>query len=98
VTGVRFHPAAADELEAAHAFYEQRNPAAARRFAVEIGRTLDLIAEAPTRWPSGPKNTRRLVLRGFPFTLVYRIHDDTPTIVALAHQKRRPDYWYDRQS
>jgi len=44
VANIQFHPAAADELEAAHAFYEQRNPAAAHRFVVEIRRVLDLIA------------------------------------------------------
>ncbi|MBK9266137.1 MAG: type II toxin-antitoxin system RelE/ParE family toxin [Polyangiaceae bacterium] len=73
MTEIRFHPAAGDEVEEAYKFYGEHNPAAAARFAAEVGRALDVIREAPLQSPSGARNTRRFILRGFPFTIIYRV-------------------------
>lgn len=32
-------------------------------------------------------------LRRYPYSLIYRIEDDTIFVVAVAHQSRRPGYW-----
>ena len=42
--------------------------------------------------------TRRLVLREFPFSVVYRASPDRVVIYAFAHSKRRPGYWRSRLS
>ena len=46
------------------------------------------------------KNTtfRKHVLKRFSFNLFYQELDEFIWIAALAHQKRRPDYWIDRTS
>jgi plasmid stabilization system protein ParE len=93
VTEVRFHPAAADEVEDAYLFYREHDPGASRRFTAEIARALNAIAEAPGRWPTGPRSTRRFVLERYPFTVFYRLRDGVVTIIAVAHQKKRPGYW-----
>lgn len=41
-----------------------------------------LVAEMKSR---GPQQR--------PYNLVYEIHDDLLLIVAVAHQRRHPDYW-----
>jgi hypothetical protein len=52
--------------------------------------------EAPERWPADPHGFRRYVFPGpYPFTLIYRLRQSLE-IVAVAHQKRRPEYWQDR--
>jgi plasmid stabilization system protein ParE len=73
VTEIRFHPAAGDEVEEAYRFYRDHNPSAASRFATEMGRALDNIRQSPLQSPSGTKQTRRFILRGFPFAIVYRV-------------------------
>lgn len=40
---------------------------------------------------------RKLGLRPFPYTIIYRQENDTITIVAVMHQKRRPGYWRGRE-
>jgi hypothetical protein len=45
---------------------------AASRFVVELNRAIALIAEAPQRWPTGVRGTRRFLLQRFPFSVVYR--------------------------
>ena len=44
----------------------------------------------------GVRGTRSFLLRRFPFALVYRIEPDVLRVIALAHQRRRPNYWRKR--
>jgi len=39
------------------------------------------------------QDVRFIVLDHFPFRLVYAVEDSAIRIIAVAHQKRRPDYW-----
>ncbi len=41
---------------------------------------------------------RRLVLRRFPYKLLYTVQADHVFVVAVAHQHRNPGYWTDRLS
>jgi len=90
---VDFHPAARDELLAAHAWYRARNESSALAFVREMERAIEVIAEAPDRWPSYLHGTRRYLLRRFPFSVVYRRVDAGVQVVAVAHARRRPGYW-----
>jgi hypothetical protein len=40
--------------------------------------------------------TRRILLLGFPYQIVYRLRPAEIVIVAVAHLKRRPGYWKNR--
>jgi toxin ParE1/3/4 len=93
---VEFHPLAADEAEAAERWYRERNETAAARFQRELDRVVDLIAERPEAAPPYVGNTRRFLLRRFPFFVVYRVFSQRVQIVAVAHARRRPQYWLQR--
>lgn len=93
---VDFHPASAREVEDAQAWYEERSVFAASAFLRELSTAVNRIREAPTRYPSAERGTRRILLDRFPFTLYYRLGENVITIVAVAHQKRRPGYWRSR--
>lgn len=91
---MQFHEKAAVEYDASFECYLDRSPDAARDFNTEVERALAQIGKAPLRWPSGPFNTRRYLLRRFPFLLIYREQlADVIQIVAVAHTSRRPGYW-----
>lgn len=97
MTGLRLHPEARDEVEAAAAYYEAERPGHGARFLGSIERVLELMVAAPsggTRW--GTALVRTWPVRGFPFLLVYSIEVDHILVVAAAHTKRRPGYWLDR--
>jgi hypothetical protein len=50
----------------------------------------------PAQYPVNEFGTRRIVLRGFPFLLVFREAPYGLEIIAVAHGRRRPGYWRDR--
>lgn len=92
-----FEPAAAEEFAAATGWYcEQARAKIAEAFAGEVRRTMRLVGDFHELGALGVAGTRRLLLRRFSFALVYRIEPDVLRVIALAHQKRRPDYWRKR--
>jgi toxin ParE1/3/4 len=96
---VRIEDAARDELYAAVAWYEQKRSGLGREFFAEIQRTLALIERHPglaTPVPRVPaeRGVRRLPLRRFPYAIVYREQAVEIQIIAIAHHKRKPGYWF----
>jgi plasmid stabilization system protein ParE len=55
-----------------------------------------LIAERPEIGTLISGSTRRVVVSRFPYQVVYHLSPADITIVAVAHLKRRPDYWKTR--
>ncbi|MBK8977219.1 MAG: type II toxin-antitoxin system RelE/ParE family toxin [Planctomycetes bacterium] len=94
---VVFHPDAVDEAAAAREWYARRSPQAASGFVAELDRAVGAVGEAPLRWPPGPSGTRRALLRRFPFGLVYRVGVEEVQVIAVAHLRRRPGYWRERE-
>ena len=93
---VEFHPAALAETEEAQAWYQELSLIAAAGFLRELSVAVQRAAAAPERYPAGPSATRRVVLDRYPFTAFYRPTSDGVLIVAVAHQRRRPNYWKSR--
>ena len=90
---VEFHPLAADEAKAAERWYRERNEIASARFQRELDRAVDLISERPNTGSPYLGNTRRVLLRRFPFFVVYRVRGENIQIVAVAQARRRPGHW-----
>ena len=55
---VEFHEEASSEYEAAFDWYFARSELAASKFTEELSRAINLIAEAPQRWPDNIDGTR----------------------------------------
>jgi len=89
---LRIHPAALEEAEAAVDWYMQRSRRAAGMFLDE----LDRIDKNPEQYPPHDFGTRRMVLRRFPFVIVFRREVTRVEIIAIAHGRRRPGYWRER--
>ncbi|HEV7521141.1 MAG TPA: type II toxin-antitoxin system RelE/ParE family toxin [Candidatus Angelobacter sp.] len=91
---VEIHPAALAEAEAAVTWYAERSSRAPAAFIEEIDSAVKSILNAPKRWPIFEMDCRRVPLVRFPFSLVYREKSsDIVQIVAVAHGRRRPNYW-----
>ena len=94
--GIEYLAEASRELDAALDWYLERSLAAAEAFLMEIDYGNQLIRETPQMWPRFEGNTRRYVLRKFPYSIIFREVDDLIEVVAVAHQKRRSGYWLNR--
>lgn len=64
-----------------------------KRFAWNLSVGSDLIRETPDTWPRYLHGTRRFILTGFPYSLVYTTDGSYSLIIAIAHAKRAPGYW-----
>jgi plasmid stabilization system protein ParE len=89
----RFHPEAKEDFRDAIQWYRSRNRGVAVEFRVTVSDVIRRIVQAPQRWPKNLQGTRRFVLHRFPFSIIYLDDPDVLTIVAVAHNKRRPGYW-----
>jgi plasmid stabilization system protein ParE len=94
---VEIHEEAALEYEAALEWYLERSFLAASKFVEAISRGMDMIVEAPDRWPAGGRGTRRFLLQRFPFAIVYRDLPAAIQVLAIAHARRKPGYWKQRR-
>lgn len=94
-----FHEAAEAELREALDYYAEQRPGLDGELRREFEAALQRIRENPQIYPlEGDDGVRYCPLRRFPYTLVFVDMDDEIWIAAVAHQRRRPDYWARRLS
>ncbi|MGE0116547.1 MAG: type II toxin-antitoxin system RelE/ParE family toxin [Dongiaceae bacterium] len=89
----QFLPAARAELLEAQSYYDEVWPGLGADFVAEVERVLQLLRQRPALGAPGSAHTRRFSLRRFPYSVVYLVESEKLTVVALAHHRRRPDYW-----
>jgi len=83
----------ADAEDAANWYREQGGSETSEAFSREVQRVALLAERHPELGSPGPHRTRRLYLKRFPYTLIYRLASDNIRVIAIAHQSRRPGYW-----
>jgi plasmid stabilization system protein ParE len=88
--------AARQEVAEAFEWYRERSRQAADAFLHELSRGIALVAEAPEVWPSYERDSRRYVLRRYPYSVIYRSDATRIIVVAVAHHSRKPGYWLNR--
>ncbi|QQO52764.1 MAG: type II toxin-antitoxin system RelE/ParE family toxin [Thiohalocapsa sp. PB-PSB1] len=92
-----FHPAAEAEYLESIAYYESKRPGLGATYLGEFERVMDAICEAPHRNPVERRpDVRRMRMKRFPFTVLYRENANTVQVLAVAHNRRRPQYWLGR--
>lgn len=93
----RLHPEAEVDLWEAAEFYRKRaGNELARTFIAEFEHSVSLLLDHPTLGTLWRTGRRRLLMRRFPYSLIYKIEAQQMQILAVAHQSRRPNYWNDR--
>ncbi len=92
------HSEAIEELDAAIAYYESQKVGLGLDFLAEVEHALGKIQQNPNLG-AGYKVTglRRYITQQFPFLVFYAEFEEFIWVVAIAHGKRRPDYWRKRQ-
>jgi plasmid stabilization system protein ParE len=93
---LEFHPRALQEAENAVAWYAERSMRAAERFVEEVEAAVAAIRETPERWSRFDGEARRMLLRRYPYIVIYRVLTDRIQVLAVAHGRRRPGYWHER--
>jgi plasmid stabilization system protein ParE len=93
---IDIHPAARLEEDDAFEWYYQRSLRAAEGFLHEIEQARSAIQTSPEAWAQYLFDTRRYLLKRYPYVVVYRVTDERIEVVAIAHGRRKPGYWAGR--
>lgn len=92
----RFLTPAETEMMEAAAFYEMQVEKLGMNFIDIIETTVAEIAENPEIWPEIEKGIQRRLVRRFPYSILYAVHENEVIIVAVMHHKQKPRYWMGR--
>lgn len=95
---IRVEGSAQAELRSATRWYEEQRPGLGAEFLREIQRTLDILQRHPVIGARVPYvdesvHVRRILVRRFPFNVVYRRRGNELQVIAFAHTSRNPGYW-----
>ena len=80
----------------ASVFYEAATSGLGVGFLDEVQRVINILREHPDLGKSVGRGLRAALLHTFPFSLIYSVEVNSILIIAVAHQRRRPNYWRDR--
>ena len=98
MTQAILHPAARWELEEANDHYYAERQGLGREFREEVQRVLALLTRFPRLGQPVRGSVQRMMLSRFPYYIYYRLlESDNLRILAVAHNRRRPEYWGGRQ-
>lgn len=93
---VTIHPAAEADDEQAPAWYLERSPQAAKRFEMAFDEAVEDIRSHPALFPLCDDLHRFVLLKRYPYSLIYKWDGVEARVIAVAHSKRRPDSWSGR--
>jgi plasmid stabilization system protein ParE len=92
----RFHPLARVEHLEHVAYYESQRGGLGARYLAAFEKAMENICAAPHRYKAVGEGNRKYSLQGFPFDVFYQVTDDRVEVLAVAHHRRRPNYWIER--
>jgi len=95
---VTFVEAARDELTEVRDWYASQQPEVAERFLAAVQDSLNQIGQYPFLARKTRVGAYRALLQDFPYAIIYQVFPEELRILAIAHQRRRPLYWRQRQS
>ena len=94
---IEFHEAA--ELEAAETieWYEENEQGLGISLRMAIEHSIDRIVQFPFSFPVIYRSDIRRALTGrFPYSVIYRVEENTISIVSVFHSSRNPIIWKGR--
>ena len=88
-------PAEIEMVEAA-VYYEMQVEGLGTAFLAKVKSVVRDVAARPAAWPIVRNDIRKRLVHRFPYAVLYRLDPEEIVIVAVMHQRRRPDYWLGR--
>ena len=86
-------PEAEAEIDQAADWYLQQSRRAAEGFRDAVDEALDTIRINPEQYQIVYRETRRVLLSGYPYALFYVVTETRVSVVSCFHTSRNPDLW-----
>lgn len=94
---LRLRASAVADLDEAYRWYEDQRTGLGEEFMDAGDNTLAAIEESPRRYRVVALNTRRAIVRRFPYSVFYRVMGEEVVVVACFHGSRDPRNWKSRR-
>lgn len=88
-----FRPEAETELLEARAWYEERSPGLGLEFARAVDAAVAAVLRDLLAYPRIDREFRRVILRRFPYAVIYLPSAGEVLIVFCFHHRRQPGSW-----
>ncbi len=94
----QIHRSARVEWDKAIAYYEKQEAGLGRELQTEVEDTFVRIQQNPGLGsPYKDTEYRSMLVHRFQYSVVYLETDDAISVMAIAHQRRKPGYWSRRR-
>ena len=94
---IEYHPAIEAELAEIRDYYSERSPNLGDEFVNEFERQVLSIATMPSRWMVVRRDTRRALMKRFPYLIFFRVIDNSMIrVTVIKHERRHPTCGMDR--
>ena len=77
-------------------YYGDIRPALAQQFVAAVEHATALICAFPLSGRPSAAGTRKVMVKKFPFNVIYQVQNSRIVVVAIAHHSRKPGYWTGR--
>ena len=92
----KFLPDAEAEYLKEVAYYSKAHEGLGIKFLEAVMAAVAKSVANPGGGTPSARSTRSRLLKGFPFSVVYRASEKEFLIVSVAHHRRQPEYWLRR--
>ncbi len=93
---VHLRPEAEADIEDVAIWYDGQRKGLGQEFLDDVLVALDTISENPNIYPVVCRQTRRAIVRRFPFGIFYRVDEGAVVVLAVMHGSRHPRRWKKR--
>ncbi len=99
---IRILDDAEDEARVAARWYEEKQSGLGADFLDTLADALATVESHPQAFSlmetfTSSREVRRCVLHRFPYVVVYEVRAEEVIVLAVAHSRRRPNYWEQRE-
>jgi plasmid stabilization system protein ParE len=93
---IRFHPEADKEFYEAIAWYMTQKIGLETEFMRCVDEAISRIQHNPFMFPIALRNTRKAMIKRFPYIIYYEVSNNEIMVLAIFHTKRSPNHWHKR--
>ena len=93
---VVFDPLAKIEFDESREYYEAQEPGLGERFRLAVWAAIEILERYPRIGREVRPGVRKILVKRFPYKLIYSVTESGLYVIAVAHGHRKPDYWVDR--
>ena len=90
---INVRPEALDELKRAWGWHEDQRPGLEDEFRACVDAAMAAAARNPLAWPRVGREVRRVLVRRFPYSVLYVAQLDRIDVLAVFHGARAPREW-----